>query len=207
MTGGTPELRASDADRERVAVVLRDHCAEGRLTLEELAGRLDRTYSARTVGELEALTTDLPVPAPSSAPARPKRKARRFVIAIFGGSDRRGRWRVARRVFVLTLFGGADLDFREAQIEDDVVTITMLTLFGGGDLYVPEGVEVDVGGFAIFGGNDEFGHDVPPRPGAPLIRIRAFTLFGGTDVWRVPPDAHGRSLREIRRAVRAGRSR
>jgi hypothetical protein len=207
MSGRAPELRASDADRDRVAVALREHCAQGRLTLEELAGRLDRTYSARTLGELEALTTDLPVAATAAAPRRPKRKARRFVISIFGGSDRRGRWRVPRRVLALTLFGGVDLDFREAQIEDEVVTITMITIFGGDDVYIPEGIEVDVGGIALFGGNGVHGRDLTPRPGTPMIRIRVFTLFGGSDVWLVPPDAHERSLREIRRAVGAGRSR
>jgi len=57
-----PALRASDADRERVAVVLRDAAAEGRLTLEELSDRVASTYAARTSTELEQLTRDLPAP-------------------------------------------------------------------------------------------------------------------------------------------------
>lgn len=59
-------LRASDAERERTATLLRDHAAAGRLTPEELDERLDVAYAARTVGELDALTHDLP---PSGAPA------------------------------------------------------------------------------------------------------------------------------------------
>lgn len=61
MTDDVPELRASDADRERVAEVLRDAVAEGRLDMEEFEERLDATYKARTYGELAPLTRDLPV--------------------------------------------------------------------------------------------------------------------------------------------------
>jgi hypothetical protein len=54
------DLRTSDADRERVAGFLRDRCAEGRLTADELAERLDAVWSSRTYGELEWLVQDLP---------------------------------------------------------------------------------------------------------------------------------------------------
>jgi Domain of unknown function (DUF1707) len=55
-----PDLRASDADRERVAVFLRDQAAVGRLTHEELEERVDRAYRAVTLGDLEHLIADLP---------------------------------------------------------------------------------------------------------------------------------------------------
>ena len=192
------DLRASDAQRERVAVALREHCAEGRLTLEELSERLDEAYRARTAGELEEVLRELP----AEAPTRPRRSPKRFTIAIFGGVERRGRWRVPRRSFVLTLFGGSDLDLRHAEIDSDVVTIWVFDIFGGADLYVPEGVEVDVGGFALFGGIDEHGADTPPRRGTPLVRVRGLTLFGGTDVWRVPPGAQA-NARELWRQSRS----
>src|SRR3954452_21295894 len=53
-------LRASDADRERVAGLLRDHYGAGRLSDEDLAERVEAAYGARTVSELEALSADLP---------------------------------------------------------------------------------------------------------------------------------------------------
>lgn len=59
--GTTPDLRASDADRERVAEVLRDAVAEGRLDMTEFEERLDATYKARTYRELAPITRDLPV--------------------------------------------------------------------------------------------------------------------------------------------------
>ena len=53
-------VRASDADRERVADRLRDAAAEGRLLTEELEQRLEVALSARTYGQLDALLADLP---------------------------------------------------------------------------------------------------------------------------------------------------
>ncbi|NDU74244.1 DUF1707 domain-containing protein [Actinomadura sp. DSM 109109] len=55
-----PEIRASDADRDQVAASLREHCAEGRITMEELQERLDAAYAARTLGQLQEITSDLP---------------------------------------------------------------------------------------------------------------------------------------------------
>ena len=55
-----PSLRAADADRDAVADRLRTAHAEGRLTVEEFGERLDAAFAARTMGELAALTADLP---------------------------------------------------------------------------------------------------------------------------------------------------
>jgi hypothetical protein len=68
-------LRASDADRERVAEALRQHHVDGRLTAEELGERLDAAYGARTFGELDAVTDDLPAigpPVRAGAPLAPR---------------------------------------------------------------------------------------------------------------------------------------
>jgi hypothetical protein len=64
-----PELRAADGDRERVAERLRQAHAEGRLDLDEFDQRVAAAYAARTYGDLDALTADLPPEAPLSAPA------------------------------------------------------------------------------------------------------------------------------------------
>ena len=55
-----PKLRASDADRDHVAELLREHTATGRLTMAEFQDRLDRCYTAQTYGDLEGLVDDLP---------------------------------------------------------------------------------------------------------------------------------------------------
>jgi len=53
-------LRASDADRQRAVAALERHTAEGRLSLDEFAERVDAVLAARTHGELAAITHDLP---------------------------------------------------------------------------------------------------------------------------------------------------
>ncbi|GAA4234249.1 DUF1707 domain-containing protein [Actinomadura meridiana] len=55
-----PDLRASDADRDRAAASLREHCAEGRITMDELQERLETVYAAKTLGQLQEVTADLP---------------------------------------------------------------------------------------------------------------------------------------------------
>jgi Domain of unknown function (DUF1707) len=55
-----PSLRIGDAEREAVAAELREHFAQGRLTQEELSQRLDATFAAKTQGDLERITSDLP---------------------------------------------------------------------------------------------------------------------------------------------------
>jgi hypothetical protein len=57
---GDPRIRASDADRDRVAALLREHHAAGRLSAEEFHERMDRALEAKTLGELDELLTDLP---------------------------------------------------------------------------------------------------------------------------------------------------
>jgi len=56
-----PNVRASDADRERIVEQLRQHTADGRLTMDEFEQRMAAAYAARTYGELAQLTRDLPV--------------------------------------------------------------------------------------------------------------------------------------------------
>jgi Domain of unknown function (DUF1707)/Cell wall-active antibiotics response 4TMS YvqF len=173
--------RASDAEREATVQRLRSAAEEGRLDVEELTGRLDAAYAAQTRAELEVLTEDLPA---AAAPVRGGGAS--FILGLFGGGDRKGRWRVAERLTVVNGIGGADLDLREAVLAAPEVEITIFTLVGGSDILVPEGVHVDVGGFALIGGNDTELEGPAPPPGAPVVRIRAYTLVGGTDVRSSP---------------------
>jgi hypothetical protein len=196
-----PAIRASDADRDRTVSLLRDHAAEGRLTLEEFTERMERAYLARTNGELEALARDLPVTA--AAPAS-RRRPTRFVFSLLGSTAREGRIRVRRRISCVTAFGNIDVDLRAATLEGDVIKVFALGLFSAVDVYVPEGVEVDLHGFALGGHKRANGNDPPARPGTPLVRIFAVSLFAGIDVWRVPLAWTERSWREVIRGIRKG---
>ena len=183
-------LRASDTERERTVERLRAAAGDGRLTLEELAERVEGALAARTRDALEPLTADLPSPALAPTP----REGTRWTVGILGGGDRKGRWRIASRSTVVNVLGGADLDLRDAMIDSNETVITVVSILGGSDIIVPEGVEVELGGFAILGGNDLKVEGPRPRPGAPVVRVRAFSLLGGTDVKtkrarRTPPSS------------------
>jgi Domain of unknown function (DUF1707) len=69
------DLRAADADRERIAERLRQAAAEGRLTPDELEERLEVALSARTYAELDGLVGDLPRREAEPPPA-PRRRMR-----------------------------------------------------------------------------------------------------------------------------------
>jgi class 3 adenylate cyclase len=199
-----PALRAGDADREHAVEVLREHTAAGRLTLEEFSERAERAYSARTLAELDEMGLDLPAP---SVPVASRRRATRFTGVVFGHTQRTGRLRLPRFSFALVIFGDSDLDLRRAELSGQAASIVAFVLFGNIDLYVPEGVEVDLGGLTVFGHRREWGRDVPPRPGTPLLRVKIFSLFGTSDVWRAPASWAGRTFREVIRGLRRGEQR
>lgn len=72
---GNPRIRASDADRDRAATLLREHHAAGRLTVEEFHERMEAAFEARTLGEIDELLADLPAidlyQLPAASPRRP----------------------------------------------------------------------------------------------------------------------------------------
>ena len=185
---------------------LGDHAAVGRLTLDELEERSGRALAAKTRGELATLTSDLPKEAGQASGVSPvpsRRKPVRWMVAIMGGSHRRGRFRTGGSINAVAIMGGDEIDLRDAEIEGGELTISLFALMGGSNVYVPDSVEVEVGGFSFMGGHEEIGSERPPRPGAPVIRIRVYTLMGGASIYRLPPQARGVGLKEARRLARA----
>jgi hypothetical protein len=202
-------LRVSDAERDEVVRTLGDHAAVGRLTLDELEERSGRALTAKTRGELATLTSDLPreagqgVQAGAPVPAASRRKPVRWMVAILSGSRRRGRFRAVGSINAVAVMGGNEIDLREAEIEGGELTVNLFAFMGGSEVYVPDSVELDVGGFSFMGAHEEIGSERPPRPGAPLIRIRAYNFMGGASIYRLPPQARGVSLKEAQRLARA----
>jgi hypothetical protein len=188
-------LRASDADRDRVAEQLRQAAGDGRLSLAELNDRLDALYAAKTYGELEPVVADLPdvSKAASGLPTRPPSGAvdkrvggtpvARTAKAVFSGLTRRGQWVVPSYYTVKAVFGGAELDLREARLESAEVTIDIKAVFGGVEIIVPEDVIAIVDGTAVFGGfDDEVSTSQPPT--GPVVRVGGKAVFGGVSVQR-----------------------
>ena len=198
-----PALRASDADRERTAELLRRAAGEGRLDVEELEERLGTVYATRTQAELEALVADVVVPedrerAPR-VPVRSGNDGTRWLVAIMSGHDRKGRWRVGANLNVINIMGGSDLDFNDAEFAEDVVTVNVFSLMGGASIRVPEGLNVEVSNIALMGGNDADIGNEHPDPGGPTLRLKLISIMGGSDVKR------GRKLsREEKRELHRG---
>jgi Domain of unknown function (DUF1707)/Cell wall-active antibiotics response 4TMS YvqF len=197
-------LRVSDAERDAVLRTLGDHAAVGRLTLDELEERSGRALAARTRGDLATLTSDLPREAGSaSEPVPSRRKPVRWMVAVMSGSRRRGRFRAVGSINSIAVMGGNEIDLREAEIEGGELTVNLIAFMGGAEVYVPDSVDLDVGGFSFMGGHEEIGSERPPRPGAPLIRIRVYSFMGGASIYRLPPQARGVGLKEAQRLARA----
>ncbi|MDX3225862.1 DUF1707 domain-containing protein [Streptomyces sp. ME19-01-6] len=200
------ELRASDADRDGIADILREALAEGRLDPEEHAERIDAVYRAKTVGELEPLVRDLPAVARGGRAAAPApgsgglgRQGPRALpasdnlTAVFGGAVRKGRWRVRRTTNAFALFGGVEIDLTEALFEHREIVIKVCAIFGGVEIKVPENVTVSGDGAGIFGGFDIKTYEAPD-PEAPAIEVRGFAFFGGAEVKR----KRGKRLKNLR---------
>jgi hypothetical protein len=187
-----PELRASDADREHHAEVLRKAAGEGRLTMEELDERLTTVYETRTHRELERLVADVVVPGDHAHPAtrgdrmpvRRGEEGANWLLAIMSGHERKGRWLVGRNLKVINIMGGSTLDLNDAELADDVVTITVFALMGGADVRVPEGLNVELTDFAFMGGNSSNLGNERPDPGGPTLRLKLISIMGGTDIKR-----------------------
>ena len=165
------EVRASDAEREATIEQLRVAAAEGRLTFEELADRIEAAGTARTRQELAPLTADLPAGA-GAGHAEPIR------VRTLGDLKRSGAWVVPAECEFRSALGSIKLDLREANIAAEVIVIDAFTTFGTIELVVPEGVEVDV---RASGKLKQQSLPAAP-PGAPRIVLKGGTVFGTVKV-------------------------
>ncbi|GAA3769951.1 DUF1707 domain-containing protein [Streptomyces phyllanthi] len=222
MTDELPELRpsdslrASDADRERVAEQLRDAVAEGRLDMEEFEERLDATYKARTYGELAPITRDLPgagtvAPPPVSMVKEPTESggwagritgtegSSTWGVAVMSGFERKGHWTVPKQFNCFAFWGGGTIDLRDAYFADREVTLNCVAIMGGIEIIVPPGVEVVVRGLGVMGAFDQREDGVAGDPGAPRVIVTGFAFWGGVGVQRKLPRAERQRLKEARR--------
>ena len=190
-------LRVSDADREQAVAELREHLLAGRLTLAEFSERVEAALTARVGGELARVQEDLPA---AAGAAGSRRKPARMTAAVFGRAVRRGRLRLRGRAVAASVFGDLDFDLREATIDHPETEVTIFAAFGNADVYVPEGVNVDVGGITVFGHHRDWGRDAG-RPDAPTVHVRVLGLAGTVDVWRVPQDMQSSSYSDIFRQL------
>ncbi len=178
-----PAVRASDADRERVAVALQAACVDGRLTMPELEERLAAAYAAETDAELATIMHDLRVSTPQPGDWAGAAPTSTRDVGIIAGFERKGRWMVGRTFRGLAVIGNGEIDLRQARFIDGETTIHATAIIGNITVVVPGDAEVHIGGTGIIGGFDH--HDEGPgTPGAPRITITGFVFCGSVDVER-----------------------
>jgi hypothetical protein len=177
------DLRASDTDRERVVAMLTEALSDGRLTPDEHSERTAAALSARTLGDLAALTADLA--APAQQPLR--LDGGQAIAALFGTEERYGRWVVPSVVTCSAVFGEAVIDLREAILQDRHVLLNVYAFFGRIRLIVPDGVEVVMNGTEIVG-RQRGGttRTVSAAIDVPVIEVRGYLVMSEVLV-RTPP--------------------
>jgi hypothetical protein len=177
------DLRASDTDRERVVAMLTEALGDGRLTPDEHSERTVAALSARTLGDLAALTADLA--APAQQPLR--LDGGQAIAALFSTEERYGRWVVPSVVTCSAVFGEAVVDLREAILQDRHVVLNVYAFFGRIRLIVPAGVDVVMNGTGIVG-RQRGGttRTVPAAVDVPVIEVRGYLVMSEVLV-RTPP--------------------
>ncbi|KDN80020.1 DUF1707 SHOCT-like domain-containing protein [Streptomyces olindensis] len=211
------EFRASDAERDRIADILHDALAEGRLTADEHAERVEGVLRAKTVGELEVFIRDLPAAhrrgpgqAPSPAPHRPTAGAIPIepddtVVAVFSGAVRKGRWRAGRRIHAYAIFGSVEIDLSEALFDHQQVVIKSFAIFGSVDIRVPENVSLRGMGGGVLGSFEVDTLD-SGEPEAPVVYVDGWAVLGSVEArprrGKVVADILDRVQRKVDKSLR-----
>lgn len=198
-------IRASDADRDRIAAILREALAEGRLDAEEHAERIDGVYRAKSLGELERLIGDLPAghrgadrpAAPAYGPEPPAGPGEQRLVGVFGAATRTGRWRVPARITALAVFGSVEIDLTEALFTRQHVHINATSILGSVDIRVPENITLRGGGSGVLGSFETEGLE-SDDPKAPVVTVDGFALLGSVET----RPKRGKWIRDLRAWVK-----
>ncbi|MDZ5660443.1 DUF1707 domain-containing protein [Nocardioides sp. S-58] len=191
------QMRISDADRQRVADVLRDAAGEGRIDLDELEERLELTWQAKTYGELVPITLDLqaagPVTPPATAPVPRTPPGLPAVghnssLAIMSETKRQGVWAVPEHHSAFAMMGSVVIDLRQAQLSGAETIINASAVMGEVKIIIPAHMHAVVDGTPIMGEYSQAKDKVPAELGAdsPLVRVRGMALMGSVTVQRLP---------------------
>lgn len=192
--GDPSQLRISDSDRHKVAEVLREAAAEGRLDLEELDERLEAAYAAKVYADLVPLTFDLPtgdalpVQARPAAPQPAPGLAPRYnsSVAVMSAVDRKGMWEIGESHSSLAFMGAVSIDLRQVRFAQRETVVYANAIMGSVDLVVNAFTHVIVEGVGIMGAYEQARDKVPPQltPDSPVVRVKGLSLMGAVTVVR-----------------------
>ncbi len=195
-----------------------EHFANDVMDMTEFERRLDVANGSGTIEELNALLADLPttggalVRSSKVTPARggpptvvssDQVPERSLMLAMCGGTARKGRWVPARKNRAIGVLGGVMLDFRDAMLGPGVTEVDVFALLGGVEIIVPPEMAVQVDGMAILGGfENESDAPLGRSPEQPLLRIKGLAVLGGVEVAVRLPGESKRDTKKRRRLER-----
>lgn len=219
-----PALLALRDEREETIQRLTDAFAADLIDVDEFEARVDSAHQASDCQALIALRSDVsPTTSGSDKPAstalvaadpdlqeglvlaQPKTK---WVVAIVGGAERKGRWRVPRKLRVTSVMGGALIDFREAIIAPGITEVKVIAVMGGVEIIVPPTLAVECEGWGIAGAFESLDrYPVVADPGRPLLRITGMAVAGGVEISTRLPGESARQARKRKKKERKARER
>jgi hypothetical protein len=182
----TTRLRISDADRDQVLQHLQDAMAQGMITADELAERSSLALNAKTRGEIEPLTADLPnARLAFSGAAVPTPIAADDVMelgATFGSVTRKGYWVVPRKLRLRSRLGSTELDFTEARIDHAVVDVEIDVKGGSVEMRLPEGASASMDHVDVMAGSIEDHRKSRAPSGRPHFNITGSLSWGSVEI-------------------------
>lgn len=180
-------VRAGDDDREAALRRLRVATVEGRLTVDELAERAGLAHAARTLGELAAVTHDLPeaTVVVLAAPPLSDRSGDGPVEehrTIFALARYRGRRAMTARARFRATLANVQLDLRDVVLPGPQLDVEIRAVFAWVQVVVPEGIEVRMVGDGLLTNREVHLRAMPVRPGAPVVVLHPSGFLGSVSV-------------------------
>jgi len=184
-------LRVSDRERDNAVGRLKDAVSEGLIDIDEFGERTSQALVARTRGELDAVTSDLPTafdPGPITDD----------VVELKGSMsslERKGDWQVPRKLVLRWRMGSVKLDFTEARIAHPVVEIELDVNTGSVEMRLPEGASASLDGVVARIGSVEDHRRDASAAGRPHFVVKGQITRGSVEV-RGPRRSWSRSRRK-----------
>ncbi len=216
-----PNLVALRSERDRCVGQLSEAFATDLLDVDEFERRVDLAHKADTVSALVSLREDIRgleldvEPSSALAVVEDAKEQQALAVAqpesgwcvgIMGGADRKGQWRMPRKLRATAVMGGIALDFREAVFPPGVSTLQVFACMGAVEIIVPPNLAVECNGMGIMGAFDSLERcPAVPDLDKPLLRISGVAMMGAFEVTTRLVGESARDARKRRRRERRAR--
>jgi hypothetical protein len=209
-------LVALKSEREKTIQALTDAFAADLFDVDEFELRVGQAHEAKTREALVHLRSDIEGAdgqvAANTALTKVDVEAQealvraqpdsKWAIALLGGCERKGQWRVPKKLRVGTVMGGCELDFREALVAPGVSEVKVFACMGGVDIIVPPDLNVECEGIGILGAFESSESNGSADANRPTIRISGLAVMGGVEISTRLPGESARQAKKRRKQER-----